>query len=106
MKSLELEIFEKHFFMNRYKNESFDVIDTIGIFSDCVFDKINTRKFKVNKLLPEKNTKSTIIIYKIETQKRRTILYFLYPIEKCAIRIELRGKGKKVRAKLQGYGIF
>lgn len=105
-KSLEMEIFEKHFFMGRYKNETIVIIDTIKMFQDCNIQEINDRKFKLENFLSDTNNKKIIALDKIEKKGNKNILHFLFPSEKCTIVIEIWEHKRKIKTKLLRYGVF
>ena len=106
-KSLEMEIFEKHFFMGRFKNETIIVVDTFKVFQDCNFKEINNRNFKVEQVLSDNiKSKKIITLDRIEKNRNKNILHFLFPSEKCTIIIEVWKQKRKVKTKLLRYGVF
>jgi hypothetical protein len=105
-KSLELGIFEKHFFMGRYPNTDFLLIDTMNIFHDCNLNKVQGRQFTIQHQCLNLKDSNVILIYQVKKNRRRYEIYFLYPIENAAAMVQVYRIFGKVKAKVISYGVF
>jgi hypothetical protein len=103
----ETAIFNKQFYISKFKQGEFVMVDTFNVFSNCQLQKVYSKQIVINhSWIPSKEEKY-ILLYRVEKQRKKCILYFYQPYSGANVILEVRRKwNNRVVTKLKGYGAF
>lgn len=116
LKSMKLDIFDKQFFITKYKNEPIFMVDTSKYFQNCNLLKISARDIIILNKWSEWNEKymtnnikyrSHIFLRVLSFNNNILTLVFFRPYNGANLVLELRKKGKRnIKIKAKSYGAY
>jgi hypothetical protein len=103
----ETAIFDKQFYLSKSKQDTFVMVDTFNIFNCCQLQNVYGKPILINHLwIPAKEEKY-IVLYRVDKQLKKCILYFYQPYSGANVILEVHRKGNHhIVTKLKGYGAF